>query len=146
MTLVTFLSTCAMVLGLGGIVPRLVRMVRSRSAAGQAPLGSGMAMAAHLSMAYVNAVAFKAPLLSAANLLAGTLCAIAIAMIAVLDRAPRKTAAAFSLDDMATQEFAALREAVLARDPRSRTCRSQPAPRAPARGRTTYGAERTSRA
>ena len=55
MTLVTFLSTCAMLLGLGGILPQLVRMVRSRSASGQAPLGWGMGCAAHASMAYVIA-------------------------------------------------------------------------------------------
>jgi hypothetical protein len=143
MTAVTLLSTFAMALGLGGIVPQLVRMVRSRSAAGQAPLGWGMAMAAHMSMAYVNAVAFKAMLLSASNVIACTLCAIAIGLIAVLRRRPE---ARFSIDDMATHEFTALREAVLARDPRSRTCRSQPARRAHAPGRTTHGAAQTSHA
>jgi hypothetical protein len=144
MTFVTALSTFAMALGLGGILPQLVRMVRSRSAAGQAPLGWGMAMAAHMSMAYVNAVAFKALLLSASNLIACTLCAVAIGLIAVLGR--RAEAAAFSIDDMATHEFTALREAVLARDPQPRTCRSQPARRAPARGRTTHGVAQTTRA
>ena len=79
-------------------------------------------MAAHLSMAYVNAVAFGALLLSVSNLIAGTLCAVAIGLIAML------------------------REAVLARDAQPRTCRSQPAPRARARGRTKRGAARTSRA
>jgi hypothetical protein len=144
MTFVTALSTFAMALGLGGILPQLVRMVRSRSAAGQAPLGWGMAMAAHMSMAYVNAVAFKALLLSASNLIACTLCAVAIGLIAVLGR--RAEAAAFSIDDMATHEFTALREAVLARDPQPRTCRSQPARRAPARGRTTHGVAQTTHA
>jgi hypothetical protein len=144
MTFVTALSTFAMALGLGGILPQLVRMVRSRSAAGQAPLGWGMAMAAHMSMAYVNAVAFKALLLSASNLIACTLCAVAIGLIAVLGR--RAESAAFSIDDMATHEFTALREAVLARDPQPRTCRSQPARRAPARGRTTHGAAQTTHA
>ena len=144
MTFVTALSTFAMALGLGGILPQLVRMVRSRSAAGQAPLGWGMAMAAHMSMAYVNAVAFKALLLSASNLIACTLCAVAIGLIAVLGR--RAEAAVFSIDDMATHEFTALREAVLARDPQPRTCRSQPARRAPARGRTTHGVAQPTRA
>jgi hypothetical protein len=146
MTFVTVLSTCAMALGLGGIVPQLVRMVRSRSAAGQAPLGWGMGMAAHLSMAYVNAFAFKAVLLSASNVVAGTLCAIAIVLIGVLGRRPRPAAPAFAVDDLATQEFVALREAVLARDPKPRTCRSQPARRVHGHDRTTRGAERTSHA
>jgi hypothetical protein len=146
MTLVTFLSSCAMVLGLGGILPQLVKMVRSRSAGGQAPLGWGMGLAAHYTMAYVNAVAFKAFLLSASNLLAGSLCALAIVLIAVLGRRRPAPAPALALDDMATGEFAALREAVLARDPRPRTCRSQPARRGGGPGRTTRGAAQTSRA
>jgi hypothetical protein len=146
MTIVTLLSTCAMALGLGGIVPQLVRMVRSRSAAGQAPLGWVMGMAAHLSMAYVNAVAFKAVLLSASNMIAGTLCALAIALISVLRRRPQASRPELALDELPTHEFAALRDAVLARDLRPRTCRSQPARRAHGRDRTTRGAARTSRA
>jgi len=51
MTLVTFLSSLAMALGLGGIVPQLVCMARSRSAAGHAPSGWAMGAAANLSMA-----------------------------------------------------------------------------------------------
>ena len=70
MTLVTILSTCAMLLGLGGILPQLVRMVRSRSASGQAPLGWGLGCAAHASMAYVNFFGFGSLLLSASNVVA----------------------------------------------------------------------------
>ena len=89
MTLVTILSTCAMLLGLGGILPQLVRMVRSRSAGGQAPLGRGLGCAAHASMAYVNFFGFGSLLLSASNLVAGSLCATAILLITTLrDRAP----------------------------------------------------------
>jgi hypothetical protein len=146
MTLVTLLSTFAMALGLGGILPQLVRMVRTRSAGGQAPLGWGMGLAAHFTMAYVNAVAFKAVILSASNLIAGSLCGVAIVLIGVLGREQRPPAPAFRLDDMATGEFAALRDAVLARDPRSRTCRSQPARRDRGHARTIRGAERTTHA
>jgi hypothetical protein len=145
MTLVTLLSTCAMLLGLGGILPQLVRMVRSRSASGQAPLGWGMGCAAHASMAYVNFFGFDSLLLSASNLLAGTLCAIAILLITALrDR----TAAAppVVVDELPTQEFVALRAAVLARETQPRTCRNRPARRAPGRARTTHAAARTSRA
>jgi hypothetical protein len=145
MTLVTLLSTCAMLLGLGGILPQLVRMIRARSASGQAPLGWAMGCAAHGSMAYVNFFGFHSMLLSASNLLAGTLCATAILLITTLrDRAPG--AAPVVVDDMPTHEFVALRAAVLARETRPRTCRSRPAPRAPGRDRTTHAAARTSHA
>ena len=147
MTLVTFLSTCAMLLGLGGILPQLVRMVRSRSASGQAPLGWGMGCAAHGSMAYVNFFGFNSLLLSASNLLAGTLCAIAILLITTLrDRTPGAAAAPVVVDEMPTHEFVALRAAVLARETRPRTCRSRPARRATGRARTTHAAAQTSHA
>jgi hypothetical protein len=145
MTLVTLLSTCAMLLGLGGILPQLVRMVRSRSAGGQAPLGWGMGCAAHASMAYVNFFGFNSLLLSASNMIAGSLCAIAILLIATLrDRKP--AAAPLVVDDMPTQEFVALRAAVLARETQPRTCRSRPARRAPGRARTTHAAAQTTHA
>lgn len=143
MTLVTILSTCAMLLGLGGILPQLARMVRSRSAGGQAAAGWAMGCAAHASMAYVNFFGFHSLLLSASNVVAGSLCATAIVLITTLGR---RATPAFAFDDLATHEFAALREAVLARDPRPRTCRSQPARRAPARARTTRAAVPTTRA
>jgi hypothetical protein len=129
MTLVTLLSTCAMLLGLGGILPQLVRMVRSRSAGGQAPLGWGMGCAAHASMAYVNFFGFDSLLLSASNLVAGSLCATAILLITTLrDHAP--AAVPVAVDDMPTQEFVALRAAVLARGTDQRTCERRPARRA----------------
>jgi len=145
MTLVTLLSTCAMLLGLGGILPQLARMVRTRSAGGQAALGWAMGGAAHASMAYVNFFGFHSVLLSASNVIAGSLCATAITLIVTLGRR-RAPVPAIALDELQTQEFAALREAVLARDPRPRTCRSQPARRAHGRARTMRVAAPTSRA
>ena len=65
MTPVALLSTCAMVMGLGGIVPQLVRMVRTRSAGGQAQVGWALGTAAHASMAYVNLVGFHSLVLGA---------------------------------------------------------------------------------
>jgi hypothetical protein len=145
MTLVTMLSTSAVLLGLGGILPQLVRMLRSRSASGQAPLGWGMGCAAHASMAYVNFFGFDSLLLSASNVLAGSLCAIAILLIGLLrDRAPAP--APLVVDDLPTQEFVALSAAVAARESRPRTCRSRPARRGPAHGRTTHAAARTTHA
>jgi hypothetical protein len=42
MTVANLISVAAMALGLGGILPQLARMARSRSAAGQAPSGWAM--------------------------------------------------------------------------------------------------------
>jgi hypothetical protein len=134
-----------MIMGLGGIVPQLVRMVRTRSAGGQAQVGWALGTAAHASMTYVNFVGFKSLLLGAYSLTAGTLCVIAMALIATLGRRPAPTPE-LVLDELPTQEFVALRAAVLARDPQSRTCRSQPARHAPGRVRTTRAAVPTSRA
>ena len=144
MTPVALLSTCAMIMGLGGIVPQLVRMVRTRSAGGQAQVGWALGAAAHASMTYVNFVGFKSLLLGAYSLTAGSLCVIAMALIATLGRRPSPPPA-IEVEELPTQEFAALRAAVLARDPRSRTCRSQPARHPHGRARTTRAAATTSR-
>jgi hypothetical protein len=116
MTLVTLLSTFGMALGLGGIVPQLIRMASSRSAAGQAAAGWGMGLAANLSMAYVNAVGFHAALLTASNLLAAGLCATALTLVTLLRGEPAAAAPEYALDDLATQEFVVLRDAVLRAD------------------------------
>jgi hypothetical protein len=122
MSYITLISTAAMLLGLGGIVPQIFRMARARSAAGQSAIGWLMCMGAQLSMAYLNGLVFGAPLLTASNLTAATLCAIALVLIGVMGRrAPAAAPAAATpatadLVDLATQEFVVLRDAVLAAD------------------------------
>jgi hypothetical protein len=119
MSYVTLISTAAMLLGLGGIVPQIVRMARARSAAGQSAIGWLMCMGAQLSMAYLNGFVFGAPLLTGSNLTAATLCAIALVLIAIMGRrspAPASAPATADLVDLATQEFVVLRDAVLAAD------------------------------
>lgn len=124
MTYITLISTVAMLLGLGGIVPQIFRMARARSAAGQSAIGWFMCMGAQLSMAYLNGLVFGAPLLTASNLTAATLCAIALVLIGVMGRrapagataATPATPATADLVDLATQEFVVLRDAVLAAD------------------------------
>jgi hypothetical protein len=116
----TLVSTFAMLLGLGAIVPQIVRMIRARSAAGQSPMGWSMGLGAHLSMAYVNATAFHAVVLTASNVMAGSLCALSLALILTMARrAPAATEppeTAQQLADLATQEFVLLRDAVMAAD------------------------------
>jgi hypothetical protein len=116
MELVTIFSTVAMVLGLGGILPQLARMISSRSAAGQSSAGWGMGLVANLSMAYVNGTGFGAMLLCAYNIAGGLMCAAAMGLVLVLGRRPAPAPAApdFAVGDMHTQELRGLREAVLA--------------------------------
>jgi hypothetical protein len=115
MELVTLFSTVAMVLGLGGILPQLSRMISTRSAAGQSSVGWGMGLVANLSMAYVNATGFGAMILCAYNVAGGLLCASAMGLVLVLgSRETPAPAPAFAVGDMPTQELRGLREAVLA--------------------------------
>ena len=118
MSVITLISTAAMLLGLGGIVPQIVRMARARSAAGQSALGWIMCMGAQLSMAYLNGLVFGSPVLTTSNLIAATLCAIALALIATMGGRASAAAAPESTDllNLATQEFVVLRDAVLAAD------------------------------
>ena len=146
MTLTALLSTCAMVMGLGGIVPQLTRMVRTRSAGGQALVGWGLGTAAHASMTYVNLVGFHSMVLGAYSITAGSLCAVAMVLIAALRRRGEAATPALAVDELATHEFAAVRAAVLARDDRSRTCRNQPARPLRGRARTTHAAAQTTHA
>jgi hypothetical protein len=111
MTLITLLSAAGMALGLGGIVPQIVRMARARSAAGQSPLGWAMCLAANSAMAYVNITAFGALILAASNLLAATLCAIAVVLIAALGKRPAPLSLP-PLEQLRTQELVVLRDAV----------------------------------
>src|SRR3954462_9092362 len=88
MTLVTILSAAGMALGLGGIVPQIVRMARARSTAGQSPAGWVMCLAANSALAYVNITAFGALVLAASNLLAALMSGVAVALITTLRRRP----------------------------------------------------------
>jgi hypothetical protein len=78
---------------------------------GQAPLGWAMGLAANLAMAYVNGFGFGAVLLTAWNLLAAGLCAVALGLVGVLGRRP---APVVGLEQLATQELVLLRDAVVA--------------------------------
>ncbi|MEN0015047.1 MAG: hypothetical protein AAGC46_16890 [Solirubrobacteraceae bacterium] len=138
MNSISILSTLAMAVGLAAALPQILQMVRTRSASGQSALGWGMGLVTNLSMAYVNEVGFGAKALMASNLLSGTLCLAAIALIgrfgAAADVASDVAAPAMpiagrihprpvvvplapehqgSLVEMPTTEFAALRDAIL---------------------------------
>jgi hypothetical protein len=119
MTLITVISATGMALGLGGIVPQIVRMVRARSAAGQSPLGWLMCLAANTAMGYVNITAFGALILAASNLTAALLCGIAVTLIVALGKRPAPLSLP-PLEQLRTQELVVLREAVTSAEQRRR--------------------------
>src|SRR3712207_3674375 len=111
MTLITLLSAAGMALGLGGIVPQIVRMARARSAGGQSPIGWAMALAANSTMAYVNYTAFGALIVTTWGWLAALLCATALILVTPLGR--RRPALSLPpLEQLATQELVVLHDAV----------------------------------
>lgn len=140
MLLVSVLSSVAIVFGIGANLPQIARMHRSRSAAGQSPVGWIMGAVTNLCLAYVNLVGLGATLLGAANLGTVVLCSIAVALTlrfgesgqADAEAVPSTVAApaepicvsslvASSYDtmvDMPTQEFTVINEAVRAAEQR----------------------------
>lgn len=140
MLLVSVLSSVAIVFGIGANLPQIARMHRSRSAAGQSPIGWIMGAVTNLCLAYVNLVGLGATLLGVANLGTVVLCSIAVALTlrfgesghveaaipapaAVAPGVPAGIASivASSHDtmvDMPTQEFTLINEAVRAAEQR----------------------------
>lgn len=142
MLLVSVLSSVAIVFGIGANLPQIARMHRSRSAAGQSPVGWMMGAVTNLCLAYVNLVGLGATLLGAANLGTVVLCSIAVALTVrfgesghrgeATDLEPVPVVAApapagiaslvasshESMVDMPTQEFTVINEAVRAAEQR----------------------------
>lgn len=149
MLLVSVLSSVAIVFGIGANLPQIARMHRSRSAAGQSPVGWIMGAVTNLCLAYVNLVGLGATLLGAANLGTVVLCSIAVSLTvrfgetghpeaaavapASLAAAPVAPVAIASLMasshdtmvDMPTQEFTVINDAVRAAEQRRVAWREQ---------------------
>lgn len=149
MLLVSVLSSVAIVFGIGANLPQIARMHRSRSAAGQSPVGWIMGAITNLCLAYVNLIGLGATLLGAANLGTVVLCSIAVALTVRFGEAghaeapvaaPASVAApavapagiasivASSHDtmvDMPTQEFTLINEAVRAAEQRRAAWREE---------------------
>lgn len=156
MLLVSVLSSVAIVFGIGANLPQIARMHRSRSAAGQSPVGWIMGAVTNLCLAYVNLVGLGATLLGAANLGTVVLCSIAVALtvrfgesghrdapaVASASVAPASVApvgiaslVASSHDtmvDMPTQEFTLINDAVRAAEQRRVAWREEQRATAPA--------------
>lgn len=137
MLLVSVLSSVAIVFGIGANLPQIARMHRSRSAAGQSPVGWIMGAVTNLCLAYVNLVGLGATLLGAANLGTVVLCSIAVALtvrfgesghrdaptvgsasVAPVGIASLVASSHDTMVDMPTQEFTLINDAVRAAEQR----------------------------
>jgi hypothetical protein len=122
MLLISVLSSVAIAFGIGANLPQISRMMRSRSAAGQSPVGWAMGAVTNLCLAYVNLVGLGATFLGLANLTTVVLCSVAIVLTlrfggevaSAADAAvpARATPSHDGLHELPTQELVLLREAV----------------------------------
>jgi hypothetical protein len=119
---ITSISMLAVLIGVTGIVPQLVTMLRNRSSAGQSKLGWSLAFTANFALAFVNAFGNHAPVLAIGNVLSfsGALTAVFLACRFPAEPGPEAAAALEPapvdalVTDLHTGEFAALRDAVFA--------------------------------
>ena len=110
---ITSISMLAVMIGVTGIVPQLVTMLRNRSSKGQSKLGWALGFTANLALAFVNAVD-HAPVLAIGNVLSFTGCLTAVCLVWRFPREPEPAPVDELVTDMRTGEFAALRDAVIA--------------------------------
>src|ERR1700733_9430361 len=66
---ITSISMLAVLIGVTGIVPQLVTMLRNRSSTGQSKLGWSLAFTANFALAFVNALGNHAPVLAVGTVL-----------------------------------------------------------------------------
>jgi len=111
---ITSISMLAVLIGVTGIVPQLVTMLRNRSSAGQSKLGWSLAFTANFALAFVNAFGNHAPVLAVGNVLSfsGALTAVCLAWHFPAESEPAPVDELVT--DMHTSEFVALRDAVIA--------------------------------
>lgn len=120
MLLISVLSSVAIAFGIGANLPQISRMMRSRSAAGQSPVGWAMGAVTNLCLAYVNLVGLGATFLGLANLTTVVLCTVAITLTLRFGGGVAADASTAdpvrpghdTLVDLPTQELVLLREAV----------------------------------
>jgi len=110
-TLIATISMLAAVIGIGGIVPQLITMLRTRSSAGQSPVGWTFGFITHTALAFVNLLGYHAYVLGSGNLLSLSGCLTAVYLVRRYRARARPALEAVS--EMQTQEFEVLRETVL---------------------------------
>ena len=110
-TLIATISMLAALIGIAGIVPQLVTMLRARSSAGQSTVGWSFGIATNLSLAFVNLLGYHALVLGSGNLASLSGCLTAVYLVRRFRR--RDEPATDTVTDLRTQEFEILRDAVL---------------------------------
>ncbi len=111
---ITSISMLAVLIGVTGIVPQLVTMLRNRSSMGQSKLGWSLGFTANLSLAFVNAFGNHAPVLAVGNVLSFSGCLTAVYLVSRYPADTEPAAVDALVTDMHTGEFVALHDAVLA--------------------------------
>lgn len=99
------------VIGIAGIVPQLMTMLRARSSAGQSTVGWSFGIFTNASLAFVNMLGYHALVLGSGNLLSLSGCLTAVYLVHRF-----RFGAEPGIDtvtDLHTQEFEILRDAVL---------------------------------
>jgi uncharacterized membrane protein YccC len=110
-TLIATISMLAALIGIAGIVPQLITMLRARSSTGQSTVGWSFGIATNLSLAFVNLLGYHALVLGSGNLASLSGCLTAVYLVRRFRR--REDPAADTVTDLRTQEFEILRDAVL---------------------------------
>jgi uncharacterized membrane protein YccC len=110
-TLIATISMLAALIGIAGIVPQLITMLRARSSAGQSTVGWSFGIATNVSLAFVNLLGYHALVLGSGNLASLSGCLTAVYLVRRFRR--REEQAADTVTDLRTQEFEILRDAVL---------------------------------
>jgi hypothetical protein len=111
---ITSISMLAVMIGVTGIVPQLVTMLRNRSSKGQSQLGWALGFTANLALAFVNAFGNHAMVLAIGNVLSLSGCLAAMFLAWRFPAEAEPAAVDELVTDMHTGEFAALRDAVIA--------------------------------
>jgi hypothetical protein len=110
-TIIATISMLSAVIGIAGIVPQLMTMLRARSSAGQSTVGWSFGIFTNASLAFVNMLGYHALVLGSGNLLSLSGCLTAVYLVHRF-----RSGAEPGIDtvtDLHTQEFEILRDAVL---------------------------------
>jgi hypothetical protein len=111
---ITSISMLAVLIGVTGIVPQLVTMLRNRSSAGQSKLGWALGFTANFALAFVNAFGNHAMVLAIGNVLSFSGCLAAVFLAWRFPDEVEQAPMDELVTDMRTGEFAALRDVVIA--------------------------------
>lgn len=109
--LIATISMLAAVIGIAGIAPQLITMLRARSSASQSTVGWSFGIATNAALAFVNLLGYHAAVLGGGNVLSLTGCLTAVYLVRRFR--PAQAPAAGAVSDLRTQEFELLRDAVL---------------------------------